>query len=418
VVLNDQVVFPQKRRLSISSQILAEVSVVILWISMLLSGLKTFTIAGHIDIALWDIAALIAFFLWFSYMALSGQRIPQHVVIALNLVFLFAMVVGIQALRSPQPIRGLTMFLLLLRNIVLLLMTASLANRLKHLERLNKAIFFVGIGIAFLSIVLFLNALKDFSTITGMRRPYGGIILLVDEGGIPRLIGFAGDPNFYALWMSLALFCGLYAKNMCRLTKIAGIVLIMLSIAFTLSRSAYLFLVASTALLLGILFYLHKTPLGLRPIKLLVIGGSILAIALITVRPFNIEFIENLTYRFSKISSAPRFAMWEELTRNPEGLILGSGLRAAEVTLEAYSHNSYLDVLFETGIIGLAFFGLFVLSTTKRGIVLLRWHSDLLPWFHSWLFTLFMFLTLSLVYNPFPWLIAGLLWSQRRKESS
>lgn len=152
-----------------------------------------------------------------------------------------------------------------------------------------------------------------------------------------------------------------------------------------------------------------------RYVRPLTILSIILVIGLLSVRSMGVDPLESLAFRFAMIGSSPRFVYWESIVTklsNPAFLVFGAGLRAAEEELGGYSHNSYLDLLFETGLIGFALWTLFAIFTTMRGIASLSQRAGLLPWLHVWLLTLFMFLSFSLMYNPFPWLVAALIWSQ------
>ncbi len=124
--------------------------------------------------------------------------------------------------------------------------------------------------------------------------------------------------------------------------------------------------------------------------------------------------------RVELASQTPRFIMWQKILAimddewNP---FIGAGLRGAEEALEKeYSHNSYFDVLFETGLIGF-FIWIFLVSYTTLCAMKRMKYDEFLPWIHTWFVLLVMFASLSLVYNPFPWLLIGLLTTNLPQNS-
>jgi O-antigen ligase len=152
----------------------------------------------------------------------------------------------------------------------------------------------------------------------------------------------------------------------------------------------------------------------------LAITATTLVIVVMATRPLGTDHIQDFQDRISGSMSTLRFALWqdlvEKLSQEPDYAVFGAGLRAIEETRGVYSHNSYLDLLFETGMIGLTLWAVFAFFTTLQGVAMLPWRIGLLPWLHAWLLTLFMYLTFSSIYLPFSWLVAALIWSQSRRE--
>lgn len=386
-------------------------AIVLLLLVLHFHGLGTIAVGGHIDISLTDMAVIILGYLWLIYALAVRFSISRNLIIALILASVFAIWIGIEAFRSPEPVRGFTMFLLMLRDIAILWLVGSTLGSIQDLRQLNRAVFLIGVGVAVLSLALYLLAAMHYQDILGNQARWKPkIIYELGQAGILRLQGFAGDPNFYSLWMSISLFCGLTVSKIRRLWKWLGITVIAVSILLALSRGFFVALVASTLLILLWLSLLHAKTSWRKYAKPIIVGAiAIGLLALIPLPHIQESPVQLLITRFQLTATTPRLGMWKEVLSDlPGQLLLGKGLRGAEWTLGGmYSHNSYLDLVFETGLIGFCLWALFAIFVTSLGLS--KRKLELLPWVHSWILTLFIFLFFSLLYNPFPWLIAATL---------
>ncbi|MDH7513991.1 MAG: O-antigen ligase family protein, partial [Clostridiales bacterium] len=143
--------------------------------------------------------------------------------------------------------------------------------------------------------------------------------------------------------------------------------------------------------------------------------GAITILAIITIGLTSLmgyDFLSMLEKRAKLASQSPRYAMWHwilsEMTETWNPLI-GAGLRGAEEILEGtYSHNSYLGVLFETGLVGFLIWTFLIGYTTLCALRRIK-YQEWLPWVHAWFVLMVMFAFFSLVYHPFTWLVAGIL---------
>lgn len=413
MVLNSKPLSSEKSSPSTLGEMFGIVAVTLLLLTRHFHALGTITVGGHIDISLADIAIIILGYIWLIY-ALAVRfhvHVSRNLIVAILLASLFAIWIGIQAFRSPEPVRGFTMFLLMLRDVAILWLVGSTLRSIRDVPLLNKVVFLIGVGVAVLSLALYSFAALDYQDILGdPSRWHPKIIYELGQAGILRLQGFAGDPNFYSLWMAVSLFCGLIVTEVRRLWKWLGIMAITASIVLAFSRGFFVALGASSLLIVfWLVFAGAKTPWR-RYAKPLIGGALAMGIIALVTLPFMQESPARLLIsRFQLAPLDPRLGMWKEILNDlPHELLLGKGLRTTEWTLGGmYSHNSYLDLLFETGLIGFVLWVFFAIFVTIRGLNARS--AELLPWTHCWLLTLFMFLFFSLLYNPFPWLIAAII---------
>lgn len=419
MVLTGKTCLVERSARPVSSGIFGLVIVALLLLAIHFQGLGTFTIAGNIDISLADIAIIMLGYIWLIYALGVRLHVSQTLVVTILLASLFAIWIGIQAFRAPEPVRGVTMFLLVLRDIAVLWLVGSTLGSIRDVRRLNKVVFLIGIVVAALSLTFYLLAMRDYQDIlSNPVRWKPKTIYELGQAGILRLQGFAGDPNFYSLWMSLSLFCGLIVTGVRRLWKWFGIAIIAASILLAFSRGFFVALGASSLLILLWLALFRAKTLWRKYARPVIVGA--IAIGIISLIP--LPHIQDtpaqlLITRFQLTATTPRFAMWEEiLNKLPSQLLLGKGLRSAEWALAGrYSHNSYMDLLFETGIIGFILWAFFAIFVAIKGFS--NRNAELLPWIHVWILTLFMILFFSLLYNPFLWLIAAILVGLSRREA-
>jgi len=164
--------------------------------------------------------------------------------------------------------------------------------------------------------------------------------------------------------------------------------------------------------LIGIIGFVNKNRLWLDYARRFSVPTVLLGVGfyLLIIPRTQSNIIQEYFVRNALVGLDYRLDFWSYLL----GLIvdrpvLGYGLRTAEHMFGRYSHSSYLDVLFETGLIGFALWLGFAMVVLKRGASRSQREFDMLPWFHVWLLTLLMFFDFSLLYNPFSWIVAGVL---------
>jgi O-antigen ligase len=387
----------------------------VLFISFLMYGVGGMELFS-LSIAPWDLAILGLTFLWATLLFYRPLRIRKNFIPALILALFFTLWLGISAFFSPQPERALTMILLQLRNLVLLLAIGTLFSDVNALGLLNRKLFWIGGIIASFAILMYISALPRYwEILSDLSQWKPGIGYVLDQGGVLRLIGFAKDPNFYSLWIAPSFLAGLsLAFSPPRLVMM---IIIGLSLALAMSRGFALAFAISTIIVIVALLALRRRSVYIKRLVGAAAISVIIAIGLTSAMGY--DFLSMLEKRAELASQSPRYAMWHQIlsetaeTWNP---LIGAGLRGTEEILEgAYSHNSYLDVLFETGLVGLLIWTFLMGYTTFCALRRIK-YQEWSPWVHSWFILIVMFAFFSLAYHPFTWLIVGILTASPFKQ--
>ncbi len=222
--------------------------------------------------------------------------------------------------------------------------------------------------------------------------------LLIVNPGSPFIIGpkVFGHTNEYARVLlyvfPLVLFLARYsAHKYVRLGMNVLAVCFVLSIIGTNSRGGFVALLAIG----GVLWLRGKRKITTAIAALALIGGALLVIPE--------SRIESITNRMSTIENTEvdvsfqnRTAVWAEtwkyVNRNP---IFGGGAGFAERVVERASHNSYMEVMGETGFVGLGIWTLILLGAISTSFRIRRLSKNILEL--RWAYDLAYFLQLSLV---------------------
>jgi len=362
-----------------------------------------------LSIGPWDWAILGLTFLWVVLLFRRPLRIRKNYIPVLILALFFTFSLGISAFFSPQPERALTMILLQIRNLVLLLTIGTLFNDVNALGSLNQKLLWIGAIIASSAVLMYTLALpRYFEILPDPSQWKPGIGYILDQGGVLRLIGFARDPNFYSLWIAPLFLAGLSLPF--SLPRLVMMIIVGLSLALAMSRGFVLAFSISSVILIFALLPIRRHSVYIKRLVGTAIISVIIAIGLTSVMGY--DFLSIWEKRVELASQSPRYAMWQQIlgemteTWNP---LIGAGLRGAEEILEgAYSHNSYLDVLFETGLVGFLIWVFLISYTTLCALKRIK-YREWLPWVHSWFILIVMCAFFSLVYHPFTWLMIGIL---------
>lgn len=225
------------------------------------------------------------------------------------------------------------------------------------IKNLQKIISISGIIGTSASLLYYLIGLMEIGT----NFHGNGIInygLMLDRS-IPRMIGTAsGDPNIFVFFITLYFFFFLY--NISTTSNKIGFLLTTICIVLTFSRGAYISIII-TSLLVFILAVKQKGKLKNTFIIILLLLGISQSLTFFGINYFG--FIEN---RFSNISNdggSGRIVLWmnaiETFKNNPiMGIGLNGTLKYNEVHYgnAVYIHNTMLEVLSETGLIGFIIF--------------------------------------------------------------
>ncbi len=405
---------------------LGVLSVLLLLLSFHVAGVIHFKV-GQLKIAPWDIVTVVID-IFFLFSLTSGVRFPSlffgrvFLMAALSALLVIWGVVAI--LRSPVPEWALTQYLIVLRDVNLLLIL-SILLRYVEIRLLNKVVFVSTSFISALGIIMFVFALNNYPHIVANRDLWDpGFAYTLDYTGGLRLLGLSGDPNFYSLWTVPAFLIGMFSLyRKFQWGYFLGTSVIGFSLLLAQSRLFILSLVISFLVVFAIFAACkqkQKTMPRLRPFKLIVLVvliSSMIAGFSVAVRSFDIWSF--LFQRFETVGTSPRFQYWEKLVYAMAGerdidLIFGQGFRSTLLLVqENYSHNTFIDIIFETGIVGFIIWLAFTAFVTICGLRKCSRDEDYFPWIQSWFVLLIMLFGFSLAYSP-PvfWMYSALLLSR------
>jgi O-antigen ligase len=280
-----------------------------------------------------------------------------------------------------------------------------------ELATLNRRILKVAAGIGAVAIALYVPAILSYDQTAPDGSPWmPSVGYYMEHGSVPRLTGLAREPNFYSLWMSIPLMVGIVHGR-------RSIVLwlpVVFSVLMTLSRTFVVSLFFSSIALLLILLFNQTT--RIYAARLLVVPTMLVMILFAYI--FLIDTEQRIMYyRTNTLTDSTRMKNVNEVLSeiseswNP---IIGNGLRSAQVLLRGYySHSTYLDILLETGLGGLflwmTIFGLVGIVSLSQ---IRRIGVELIPWIYALLCIMIYFVSFSLLYHPFIWMVMALIVNQ------
>ncbi|WP_099361191.1 O-antigen ligase family protein [Fredinandcohnia onubensis] len=279
------------------------------------------------------------------------------------------------------------------------------------IEDLQKMISISGIIGSSASLVYYLIGIIE----TGMNFYGNGVIyhgLMIDRS-IPRLIGTAsGDPNIFVLFMTLYFFYYLYNISTTR-NKI-GFLLTTMCIILTFSRGAYI-AIFITFLLMFIFGDKRKGKFK----NLLVISLIFIGIGYV-INLFGVNYMDFIGSRFSNISNdggSGRITLWtnaiETFKNNP---IMGIGLNGTldyntiNYGSSVYIHNTMLEVLSESGLMGFIVFILLWISILIFCIRIFKYNKTTKFLLATFVATFIQMLSLSILLNEVFYLMLLLLY--------
>jgi hypothetical protein len=366
---------------------------------------------GELSIAIWHFIGIIFSFIYFLCGRFSNSKI-QVSKTALSFFFLclaFSLWILICAFSSPAPERGFTMVAIQIIN--LCIVSVWVFNARIELATLNRRILKVAAGIGAVAIALYVPAILSYDQTAPDESPWmPSVGYCMEHGSVPRLTGLAREPNFYSLWMSIPLMVGIVHGR-------RSIVLwlpVVLSVLMTLSRTFVVSLFFSSIALLLILLFNQTT--RIYAARLLVVPPMLVMILFAYI--FLIDTEQRIMYyRTSTLTDNTRMKFANEILSeiseswNP---IIGNGLRSAQVLLRGhYSGSTYLDILLETGLGGLflwmTIFGLVGIVSLSQ---IRRIGVELIPWIYALLCIMIYFVSFSLLYHPFIWMVMALIVNQ------
>ncbi|HDR8473419.1 TPA: O-antigen ligase family protein, partial [Bacillus cereus] len=321
------------------------------------------------------------------------QKLYFHEVIFLLFYFIYCLS-GILSMYLNASIRMIFGVLLVLG--CYFIMRNLLGNT--EIVVLESSIAYVGVVFNIVSLILYIIGLQYFSLYGGEEREiFAG--LLVDRG-YPRLIGLLDDPNIFIFYNTI--FFMYYMTNLQNITNILGLILCVTTSLLTFSRGGIL------ALVLVVFVYICMSSFA-KKIKI------IMSLVLFSVVIFSLsnsvmggqldDILNKRISDFSHDNGSGRFTLWEAAFKyylsNPYigiGAFNFSNYYEYQFNEKLYVHNTFLEILSESGTIGFLLYSafLFILIFKLAQHTLFREKPYLLLTMIAFLFQM---MSLSLIIN-------------------
>ncbi|MGE7940066.1 O-antigen ligase family protein [Bacillus paramycoides] len=277
------------------------------------------------------------------------------------------------------------------------------------INEIQLSIASAGILFNLISIILYLIGIVslNFHLVGNEIEIYG---LLMDRNS-PRLVGLLSDPNIFVFYNML--FVCFYLHNLDSLKNKVGLLLAVTACLLTFSRGAFVAL-----FFVGIIYVLTSKPKAL--FKLSFIALLITPIIFYVVENwFSIDLISIILERANSTTSdggSGRLDLWARgLGYMLDSPIFGIGaFNFPQYNLyfygkEMYMHNTFLEVLTESGLIGIMLYTIFCIS------IMFTVLKDSLYKKYPYLLTtlvgyFILMMTLSVIINEALFLYIAILW--------
>jgi len=366
---------------------------------------------GPIDVPPWSMAALLALAIaWWpgrSLSALFDTRVLFGIpalTFGFTVFWMFASI-----LWTSEPFVAFAVAGVQTINYGLLVSWGSVHTDGASMRSLNRVVFLVGVAFAAVALVLFAPALLRYPALPAVE----GLGWLIDRGIALRARGLTSDPNFFSLYLSLPLFIGLSQRDVPY--RVVGTMLIAAALFTAQSRTFVLACVIT--LPLSLLLAGRMAPRARRRIVRVALAvGGLAGAGLALVVWQSSVLRESIVARVQSIEAQNRIPRWLEAWAEFEDPLFGSGLMSLTEELGRFSHNTYIDVFIELGLVGFSAWMVFLMGVTLLWVR--RVQESTLPWFQLWLLTIVMSPAFSLLYNPVYILPTIVLISTRPERSS
>ncbi|MFB5662649.1 O-antigen ligase family protein [Alteribacillus sp. HJP-4] len=227
-------------------------------------------------------------------------------------------------------------------------------------EVIDKAVANVGIIFNIISLLMYGAGLAVLQGVNSDERISSFGVML--DRDFPRLIGLLQDPNFFVFYNTI-----FFAYFLCHFRSLkgkAGLILCITTILLTFSRGGMLAMILMLAV-----YLLLNNPL--RQLKIMIslvsLGGLVLYVS---AAHMNFDLPGMLADRIGNVSSdggSGRMELWVRAWEffAPNFLFGIGAFNFSEYNTHAYGagisvHNTFLDVLSESGLIGIFFYLLFI----------------------------------------------------------
>lgn len=376
-----------------------------------------------IKITFTDIIIFGVTFLFLIYLLKKNKLPPINISsIILTPFFLFILMVLIDVLRVDWPERNITLFIALLKNLFILLLVGILISHLKSgREKILEIIVNITIVVSLISIIIYcfyFLQLPEIRLNPSLWKP--GIWYNFGEGGLLRLSGFGGDPNFFGAVNLIGLVFSLFLFNKKQYRIGAGI--IFSAIVLTFSRTLAIVLLALLAIFFILNLILKSNKLikdaGFNYLKLFIFFLLIFFIIGLFYPQGNIfKIIQERMESGVETGYSERFYLWDSAIRSFErSPIFGQGGRAILMGEGKYVHNDYLEILSSYGLVGFLLMFSFLISNVVLGLNNLRDSVKTGAYIVFLLYVIFMF-GFSIFFNSYIYIALGLLWNSNSKNN-
>lgn len=243
------------------------------------------------------------------------------------------------------------------------------------IKQLEKIITHTGIAFNTVSLVLYIIGLYFAEPLDDVKQRVLGLMI---ERNNYRLIGTIEDPNFFVLFNTIFFFYYL-TRPRNRINNI-GLILCSITILLSLSRGGFF------AIVFPLLFYVKKYYKRVNYKKIVLIILAVITLNIILAYILDFNYIRVFTIRLLNIFSdggSGRINLWKNgLEVFGENPLFGIGInnfRSYNINIygdSRYLHNTYLQILVETGIVGFSIFLVFVYLFLFRLLKLYRINKD------------------------------------------
>lgn len=369
---------------------------------------------------------------WILFVLYKKQKF-EHNFLAWPLI-IFIGTLFISALYSQYLPRSMIIFILILYVIFLSVMTVNLLTNKYRLNLIIKIIFWSTLLVCFFGFWQFFGDLIGFpQSFTGLKEGYTKAVF-----GFPRIQAFSAEPLYLGnlLFIPLGIFISLFLRKI-KVGKISRgwqfilIALMLITLVLTLSRGAYLGL----AVLLAVIFIFYARYWFSWKVILAIIIAAIIAVAgtyysVSQGEPTALEkFVEHATVGDLRAGESVQGRLTEydlALDYWREYPITGIGLGAYGIVKKGFPdpeempdwdivNNQYIELLAETGILGLGAFILIIITLVWRSIIAFYKSRDplirsvLVGLLAAFIATMVQYNFFSTLYIMHIWVLIGLL---------
>lgn len=355
----------------------------------------SFNIAG-MDLRVSTVLGILTLFFWILALMFNSKKYKlQIATIEIPLmIFIFALILSLtQALNLN---RAITVFSLILFMISLLILTVNMVNSRENLTKTIKILFYSSFVVALFGFFQFGGDVLGLPmSLTLLKEGYDSSIF-----GFPRIQAFSMEPLYLANFLMIPLGIGLALV----VNKVPGIkrnpIVVLMSLLLiifilTVSRGGYLGL---AALILILFVFFFKKFFTFRNIITVIIVGSVVVLGVYYAlsrgqgRALG-EFIGHATLSdYTSGAGESTFGRLDDYKRGldawKENPVLGKGIgnfgpwiafypNMTPVTGWKIVNNQYIELLAETGTVGLASFLLIIVFLTFRTFIALKRAKDI-----------------------------------------